>query len=302
MKASELEDVTAIRTNLFIDKLTGVGGIPLGYITEIFGDAGIGKSTLCLQIVAAAQKDGLNCLWVDTEWSFTPRYASVLGCKNDEIGLIRERDAESILDITEKELEGDWDVVVLDSVGGLTPRAEIEKGADGKVIGAQAGLLARFCRKIVPVIATNNIAFIAINHSFIDIMSGRIMTSGGRKLDYHKALSIRLKSKSGVVLKQGEKKVGKVVIGEVKKNKLAATEGMEADGQIIFGTGFSASADLLAEAIQRGFVTKRGNTLFFGEEKLGVGQGAARKALESNEELIKTLSTLLTKVDKDKMV
>ena len=293
MKASELEEIQVIPSGLFIDKLTGIGGIPKGSITEVFGDEGIGKSSLCLQIVASAQKQGLKCLWVDVEWSFTPRYAKDLGVINEDLGLIRERYAEAILDTLEEEIEkGKLDLIVLDSVGGLTPRAEIEKGAEGKVIGAQAGLLARFCRKIVPLLALNNVALIVINHAFVDIMSGKLLTSGGKKLAYHKGLSLRLKLKAGVSLKTGDRKVGKVIIAEIKKNKHASTEGMEGEGQLIFGQAFSVEADLLDEAIQKGLITKKGNTYFFAEKKLGVGMTKAREALKdegTREELMESL-------------
>jgi len=173
--------------------------------------------------------------------------------------------------------------VVLDSIGGILPRSEAEKESGGKTIGGQAGLVAKFCRKIVPLLKIHNVALVVINHSFVDIMSGKILTSGGKKLSYHKSISIRLKQKFGVTLKQGDRKVGKVVVGEVKKNKEAATEGMELDGQLIFGTGFSAAADLLGDAIDKGIVTKRGNTFYFGDEKLAIGLGKVRKMIESDE-------------------
>lgn len=292
--ADSIEDVQPIPTGLFIDKLTGIGGIPRGVITEIWGDEGIGKSSLCLQIVANAQKQGLRCLWADVEYSYTTGYAAALGVDNSKLGLIRERYAELTLETLESEVDaGNWDMVILDSVGGIHPRAEAEKGVEGKTIGGQASLMAKFCRKVVPSLSITNTALIVINHGLIDIMSGKLLTSGGKKLAYHKALSVRLKLKQGVSLKQGDRKVGKVVIGEVRKNKVAPTEGMELDGQLIFGTGFSAGADLLADAIERGVVTKRGNTYMVGDTKLGVGLTATRKAIEENKELFELVKSKL---------
>ncbi len=290
--ADSIEDIDVIPTGLFVDKLTGIGGIPRGVITEFFGDEGIGKSTVCLQLVASAQQKGLKCLWADVEWSYGAQYAASLGVVNKELGLIRERYAEATLDGIEEAVEsGKWDIVVLDSIGGILPRAEAEKGAEGKTIGGQAILIAKFCRKIVPLLRIHNVALVVINHSFIDIMSGKLLTSGGKKLAYHKSLSIRFKQKQGVSIKQGERKVGKVVVGEVRKNKMAGTEGLELDGQLIFGTGFSASADLLGNAIDVGVVTKKGNTYFYGETKLGTGLGQARKALEESEELTNSIKS-----------
>lgn len=298
--ADSIEDVDVIPTGLFLDKLTGIGGIPRGVITEIFGDEGIGKSSLSLQIVAAAQALGLKCLWADVEWSFSPRYAAHLGVDNSKLGLVRERIAEDMLDVLEEEVDkGDWDLVILDSVGGILPRADAVKGASGKTIGTQAGLIAKFCRNIVPGLALNNVALVAINHGFTDLMSGKMMTSGGKKLAYHKALSIRLKAKFGTpALKIGDRKVGKVVVGEVRKNKHAGTEGMELEGQLIFGGGFSASADLLADAIEKGVIVKKGTTYYFGTEKLGIGMGKVRTAIEADAVLAEKIKLAL--LDKNK--
>ena len=292
--ASSVGDVEVIPTGLFVDKLTGVGGIPRGVITEIFGDESIGKSSFCLQMIASAQKQGLRCLFADVEWSYDVRYAESLGVDNSTLGLIRERFAEEVLDAIEEAVEsGKWDLIVLDSVGGILPRAEAEKGAGEKTIGGQAGIIARFCRKVVPLLRMKNVALVVINHSFVDIMSGKIMTSGGKKLSYHKSLSIRFKQKFGVTIKQGDRKVGKVVVGEVKKNKLAATEGLELDGQLIFGVGFSASADVLNDAIEKGIITKKGNTFYFGDEKLGIGLNKVRILLQENEELLNRIKHAL---------
>jgi len=294
--ADSLENVEVIPTGLFIDVLSGIGGIPRGVITEIFGDEGIGKSSLCLQLVANAQKKGLRCLWIDVEYSYTPLYATSLGVDNSKVGLIRSDYAETALDEAESEIaSGKWDVVILDSVGGILPRSEAEKSAEGKTIGGQATIMAKFCRKIVPLLSIHKVALVAINHSFIDIMSGKLLTSGGKKLAYHKSLSIRLKTKSGVSLKSGDHYVGKVVIGEVKKNKLAATERMEKEGQLIFGQGFSVGADLLQNCLERGVITKSGNTLMFGEKKLGVGLQRVRGAVESDPLLMKELQEALEK-------
>lgn len=292
--ADSLEEVTVIPSGIFLDKLTGINGVPRGVITEIFGDEGIGKSSVCLQLIANAQRQGLKCLFADVEWSYDPRYATSLGVDNSSVGLIRERFAEDVLDAIEEAAEsGDWDLIVLDSIGGILPRAEAEKDAGGKTIGGQAGLMAKFCRKVVPILRIKNVALVVINHSFVDIMSGKIMTSGGKKLAYHKSLSIRLKQKFGVSVKQGDRKVGKVVVGEVRKNKMAATEGLEIDGTLIFGTGFSVGADVLNEAIDKGVVTKKGNTYFFGEEKLGIGLSRIRKMVEDDKVLAEKIKLAL---------
>lgn len=293
--ANSIEEVGVIPTGLFIDKLTGVGGIPRGVITEIFGDEGIGKSSLCLQLVANAQKLGLKCLWADVEYSYVPSYAATLGVDNKKLGLIRDEIAENVLDTLEAEIRtGKWDLVILDSVGGILPRSEAEKNADGRTIGGQAGLMAKFCRKVVPALSVTDTALIAINHAYIDVMSGKLLTSGGKKLAYHKALSIRFKSKYGnASLKVGERKVGKTVVGEVRKNKLAGTEGLEIEGKLYFGTGFSAASDLLDNAIEKGIVFKKGTTYFFGDQKLAIGMGKTRLVIEGDAELSEKIKLAL---------
>ncbi len=284
---SPYNDTQPIRTGTFLDKLTGVSGIPRKRITEVFGDSGVGKSSLCLQIVAAAQKQSLRCLWADVEFAFDNRYALSLGVDTGDLGLLQERFAEDVLDALEKEIDaGNYDLVILDSIGGLLPRSEAEKSASEKVIGGQAGLVARFCRKVVPLLALRNVALVVINHSFTDLMSGKIMTSGGAKLAYHKSISIRLKVNPTIALKVGDKRVGKVVVAEVRKNKLASTEGMTLDARILFGEGFSKSADLLQDAIDAGVFTKTGNTYFIGETKIGM-MSKLKEWAKDNENFLK---------------
>lgn len=268
--ASPFNDVDPIHTDTILDKLSGINGIPRKRITEIYGDSGLGKSTLSLQAVAKAQKQGLRCLWVDVEFAYDAQYASTLGVDNSSLGLLQEEFAEEALDTLHEEVgKGNWDLVVIDSIGALQTRQEADKGTGEKSIGTQAGLIAKFCRKIVPLLAHKNVALLVINHAFTDIMSGAIKTSGGKKLEYHKSFSVRLKQKFGVVLKVGDRKIGKVIVGEVKKNKLAPTEGLEVEGKIIFGEGFSKSEDVLERALEAQIITKTGNTLYFNGEKLG---------------------------------
>jgi len=287
-KASELAKINVIRTGTLIDRLSGIGGIPRGRITEVWGDASTGKTTVILQAIAEAQKQGLKCLFADAEHSLEARYAEAVGVDIENLDVIRENLAEDILDTIEKEAEN-YDLIILDAIGALLPRQEAEKASGEKTIGGQAGLVARFCRKIVPILSLKDTALVVLNHSFVDIMSGAVKTSGGAKLDFHKSLSIRLKWK-GLWLKQGEKKIGKVIVGSVKKNKLANTEGMELESRIIFGTGFSGAADLLEEAIERGVFTREGNSFFFSGEKIGTISKLREWAKEHEQEIKRELA------------
>lgn len=292
--ANSLEQIEVIRTGTLIDRLSGIGGFPRGKITEIFGDESVGKSTVCMQAIAQAQAKGLRCVLADVEYSYTTSYGDGLGIDNSTLGLIRHEHAEDVLDTLEEAIRsGEYDLIILDSVGGLNSRQEAEKSAGEKTIGGQAGLMAKFCRKIVPVLSLNRVALVVINHSFMDIMSGKIMTSGGKKLAYHKSLSIRLKVNPKKIITVGEERVGKVIIGEVKKNKLAPTEGRQEEAQLLFGTGFSAEAKLLEDCIDAGVITKTGNSYFFEGEKLGVGLGKTRTAIENDKTLSAKLEACL---------
>lgn len=288
MMASDVGDVEMLETHFFIDKVSG--GIPKGRITEVWGDASIGKSTLCLQIVAEAQKQGLSCLWADVEWAYEGRYAAELGVDNAALQIVREESAEACLDALEEKIREGLDVVILDSIGGLTPRSELEKTSGEKTIGGQAGLVAKFCRKVVPLLAMKGTILIVINHSFVDIMSGALKTSGGAKLAYHKSLSIRLRA-TGNWIKQGENIIGKVVSAEVTKDKVSGNEKAKTEGHLIFKSGFDKQQDLLEEALRKGVITKKGNTHYLGEEKLGMI--SALRARLKEEDFVSQLTALL---------
>jgi recombination protein RecA len=237
---------------------------------------------LALQVIAQAQREGRDTLWCDSEFSFTEDYAKKLGVDCDSLDLIQGRYAEENLDAIEEWADKHKGaVMVLDSIGGLLPRQEAEKGADGKTIGGQAKLIATFCRKIVPILAINNCALIVLNHQFTDIMSGRLKTSGGEKLAYAKSVWLMLRSGNKRVM-SGKQQVGLVIEAEIRKNKLAPTVKQKCELTMLFGEGFSAEADLLQELLDSGEVTKKGNTYFRGTEKLGVGLTKAREALKAN--------------------
>lgn len=252
-----------------LDKILG-GGIPFRKLTEISGPFSVGKSTLAMSIVAEAQKIGAGVLWADTEYSWDSKYAKSLGVNDEEVSLCQARFAEDTLDeIEEWANEHKDSCVILDSVGGILPRAEAEKGADGKVIGGQAKLIATFCRKIIPILAINNIALVVLNHDFTDLMSGKLMTSGGAKLGYHKSIWLRLKKMNKRVM-QGERQIGDVIEAEIRKNKLAATLKESTELTLIYGQGFDKQADLLDLALTKGVITRTGNTFFLKGEKLGM--------------------------------
>ncbi len=259
-----------------LDKILG-GGIATRKISEVSGVFSVGKSTLALQIAAQAQALKMPVLWADSEFSWSEDYSAKLGVDVKEIDLLTGRDAEEILD----EIEG-WAskhknaLIVLDSVGGLLPRQEAEKGAEGKTIGGQAKLIATFCRKMVPILALNNNALLVLNHQFTDIMSGRLKTSGGAKLEYSKSLWLKLRAANKRVM-SGENQVGIIIEAEIGKNKLAPTAKQKCELTMLFGEGFSAEADKVQEMLDSGEITKTGNSYHFRGEKVAVGMAKLRE-------------------------
>lgn len=281
-RASESAGYEVISTGLpQLDKVTGIGGIPFKRITEISGTWSVGKTTLALQIVKSAQEQDIECIWLDAEWSFDNLYAEKVGVDTSKLGLLQSRAAEDSLDQILKYVEDGKDtLIVIDAVGALHPRDEAEKESGERTIGSQSSLVARFCRKIVPMLAINNNALIVLNHEYTPIIAtgGRpqLMTSGGKKLEYHKSMWIRL-SKTGSVLKDGDSFVGFVVEAEIRKNKMAATQKESCEMQLIYNRGFNPTSDLLQEALDRGIIEKKGNTFYFEGAKLCVGQAKLRE-------------------------
>ncbi|MDE2233685.1 MAG: hypothetical protein KGJ90_06310 [Patescibacteria group bacterium] len=290
--ADETPAVDWIPTGLSkLDSILG-GGIPTKRITEISGPFSVGKTTLALTVVANAQREGYKTLWCDQEWSFEREYATTLGVNNKKLSFIQEKYAETALDALESYAEDNHDaLIILDAIGALLPRLEAEKGNEGKTIGGQAGLVAKFSRKVVPLLSLNNNALIVLNHEFQDIMSGKIMTSGGKKLEHAKAIWLKLRKLSKRVM-QGDKQIGDVIEAEVRKNKLAPTMKQSCELTLLYGSGFYREADILETALEKGIITKKGQSFFLGEEKLARGMAALREALKSPELLEKVKSML----------
>ncbi len=273
-----------------LDKILG-GGVPTKRITEISGPYSVGKTTLALTVVAQAQTLKYKTLWVDQEWSWEGEYAVSLGVDLNKTFLIQERFAEIALDMVEAWADENKDgLIVIDAIGALLPRQEAEKSNEGKTIGGQAGLVAKFCRKIVPLLALHNISLVVLNHEFTDIMSGRIMTSGGRKLEYHKAVWLKLRKLSKNIT-QGDAKIGEFIEAEIRKHKLVGTVRQTCELSLLFGKGFSAEADLFQEALDKGVITKDGQSYFFADKKLGRGLNAAREAL--TEEIMQEIKEII---------
>lgn len=287
-KDAEYSKVDWIPTGITkLDSALG-GGIPSKRICEVFGPYSSGKTSLALLAVSQAQNRGYTALWCDQEWSWEPNYAEKLGVDLDSLLLLQELHAEDALDEIEKYVSEHTETfVVIDAIGALSPRQEAEKSVGEKTIGAQASLIAKFCRKIVPLLALRNSALLVINHQFTDIMTGALKSSGGAKLEYHKSLSLSLKRKYGATAKRNtDGKIFEVVVeAEVRKNKLHGTLGTKIDLFMEPGNGFLVQGDLFQEVLDAGIIKREKNTFHYFDEKLG-GQKAAKEwVLQHAEEL-----------------
>lgn len=252
------------------DKLMG-GGFARGKITLLSGQPSMGKSTVSYGAIAEAQKLKLSPLLYDVEYAYDAQYSESIGIDTSKLSVLREPYAEDGLDAVLEAIDsGKYQLIVIDSIGALLSKTVAEKNTGEKTIGAQAGLVSTFIRRAVPLLSLRNIALVCITHEFSDIMTGKIKASGGDKLMYHTSQHIRLKQKFNAILKQGDKKVGKVIIAEMKKNKLGSTEASEAEAHFIYLDGFSKTADLMETAIEKGIIEKRGNLYFFEGDKIGM--------------------------------
>jgi recombination protein RecA len=292
--ASASEGYTVIPTGLpQLDRILGIGGIPFKKITEISGQWSVGKTTLALSLVKSAQEHGYKSMWIDAEWAWDGEYAKSLGVDTEKLMFLQTRAAEDSLNTLLEYVEkGKNTLIIIDAVGALHSREEAEKDAESRTIGAQSALIARFCRKIVPMLALNNNALVVLNHEYTPIIStgGRpqVMTSGGKKLEYHKSIWIRL-MKTGSHLKVGEDFVGFRVEAEIRKNKCAPTQKQSCELDMFYGKGFSAVSDLLQQAQDKGVITRVGNTFFFLGAKIGTKAKLTEWIKEHEEEVKEAL-------------
>ena len=282
-KASESPYLTeeAIQTGLpSLDWAIGIGGIPRGRITEIVGDKSTGKTTLAMTIIRTAQAAGLRCVFADCENALNFGKAKSLGVDLEKLTVLHASFGEEYLDTIEEMVrKGEVDLVVIDSVDALTPREEIENTMEQRTIGAKARMIGKFCRKIIMPLRANKIALVMLNQTRMNIMTGFETTPGGKALEFYK--SVQIKMRQMMALKQGEKTIGIKVKARITKNKLAAPY-EEIETNLLFDSGFNASADLVDVALKAEVITKKGNTLFFGELKLGVGAPKVRAFLDEN--------------------
>ncbi len=288
-------DVQALSTGaLSLDAALGIGGLPRGRVTEIFGPEASGKTTLTLSVVAEAQKRGGVAAFIDAEHAFDPTYAKKLGVNLDDLLISQPDTGEQALEIVEMLIRSNAvDVVVVDSVAALVPKAEIEGEMGDSFVGLQARLMSQAMRKLTGAISKSKTALIFINQlrEKIGVMYGNPETTpGGRALKFY--CSIRLDIRRIEHIKQGDRVVGSRVRVRVVKNKVAPPF-RQAEFDLLHEEGISKIGDMIEIGTQTGVLQKTGTWLTYGEVKLGQGKDNARHYLKENPNLLKELESKL---------
>jgi recombination protein RecA len=272
---------------LSLDLALGVGGVPRGRIIEIYGPESSGKTTLAQHIIAEVQKQGGIAAFIDAEHALDPEYAKKIGVNIDEMLISQPDTGEQALEILETLVRSNAvDVVVVDSVAALVPKKEIEGDMGDLQMGSQARLMSQALRKLTGVISKSKTIVIFINQlrMKIGVMFGNPeTTTGGNALKFY--ASVRIDIRKIAQIKQGDKMIGNRVKCKIVKNKVAAPfKSCEFD--IMYNEGISVAGDLLDTGVQRGTITKTGNSYSLGETKLGVGRENAKAFLKEHPELM----------------
>ncbi|MBW8004268.1 MAG: recombinase RecA [candidate division NC10 bacterium] len=282
--AGTIEPTAAIPTgSLELDYALGIGGVPRGRVIEIFGPESSGKTTLALHIIAEAQQLGGGAAFVDAEHALDPRYARALGVSTDDLLISQPDTGEQALDITEILVRsGALDVVVIDSVAALVPRAEIEGEMGEPTMGLQARLMSQALRKLTAAISKSKTTVVFINQlrEKIGVMFGNPeTTSGGRALKFY--ASVRLDIRRIASIKDGDKVVGSRTRVKVVKNKIAPPF-REAEFDMIFGEGISRTSSLLDLGVAHKVIERSGAWYSYGGERIGQGRENAKRFLLEN--------------------
>ncbi len=285
--SAEKQQVDSIPTgSIALDLALGVGGIPRGRITEIFGPESSGKTTVCQHIIAEAQRRGGVAAFIDVEHALDPGYARACGVNVDELLVSQPDTGEQALEITETLIRsGGVDVVVVDSVAALVPRAEIEGEMGDSFVGIQARLMSQALRKLTGAVSRSNTSLVFTNQlrEKIGVMFGNPETTpGGRALKFY--ASVRLEIRRVETIKTGTESIGNRVRVKVVKNKVAPPFRV-AEFDVMYGEGISREGGLLDVGVAMDVLTKTGAWFTFGDTRLGQGREAAKEFLRANPDI-----------------
>ena len=291
--SDQTQQVDAIPTgSIALDLALGVGGVPRGRITEIFGPESSGKTTVCQHILAEAQRLGGVVAFIDVEHALDPIYARACGVDVDNLLVSQPDTGEQALEITETLIRsGGVDCVVVDSVAALVPRAEIEGEMGDSFVGIQARLMSQALRKLTGIVSRSNTALVFTNQlrEKIGVMFGSPETTpGGRALKFYS--SVRLDIRRIETIKQGQDAIGIRARVKVVKNKVAAPFRV-AEFDVMYGTGISREGGLLDVGVASDVVTKSGAWFNYGDTRLGQGREQSKEFLRSNQDIAQQLET-----------
>jgi len=294
-------DVAAISTGSpSLDLALGIGGLPRGRIIEIYGPESSGKTTLALHVVANAQKEGGMSAFVDAEHAMDPSYAKKIGVNIDNLLISQPDTGEQALEIVEALVRSNAvDVIVVDSVAALVPKAEIDGEMGDSHMGLQARLMSQALRKLTGIVAKTNVVVIFINQIRMKIgvvFGNPETTTGGNALKFYS--SVRLEIRRAAQIKQGEQIVGNRVKAKVVKNKVAPPF-QTAEFDIMYNQGISREGDLLDLGVKLGVVKKAGAWYQFGEQKLGQGREASKIFLKENQKIFTSILNAVKKAGED---
>jgi len=296
-------DVRSISTgSIGLDMALGIGGIPRGRVTEIYGPEASGKTTLAIQVIAEAQKAGGVAAIVDAEHAFDRFYAEKLGVDIDNLLISQPDNGEQALEIADHLIRsGALDIVVIDSVAALTPKAEIEGEMGDSKMGLQARLMSQALRKLTANISKTNTCCIFINQlrEKIGVMFGNPeTTTGGNALKFY--ASVRLDIRRISQIKEGEDAIGNRTRVKVVKNKVAPPF-RKAEFDIMYGEGISKTGEIIDIGIEHNILSKSGSWFSYGDTKLGQGREAVKQILTDNPELLDELSLKIKEALKPKI-
>lgn len=282
--------------SILIDTALGINGLPRGRVIEIFGPAASGKTTLALQVIAQAQKKGGICAFIDAEHALDPVYAGRLGINTNDLLISQPDYGEQALDITEMLIRsGAVDIIVVDSVAALVPKAELEGDMGDVHVGLQARLMSQALRKLTPVVHKSKTVLIFINQIRHNIsamaFANKEVTTGGNALKFY--ASMRLDIRRIESLKKDDVNIGNKVAVKIVKNKMAPPfKRVEVD--LIFGEGISRELDLISAAVQYGIIKQAGSWFSLGDEKLTQGRDQLRLLLKEKRELAANIRKKVT--------
>jgi recombination protein RecA len=275
---------------LSLDIALGVGGVPRGRIIEIFGPEASGKTTLALHILAEVQKQGGVAAFIDAEHALDPEYAKKIGVKVEDLLISQPDTGEQALEIVETLVRSNGvDVIVVDSVAALTPKAEIEGEMGDQFVGLQARLMSQALRKLAGIVSKTKTVVIFLNQTRMRIgvfFGNPETTTGGMALKFYS--SVRIEVRKAEQIKRGEETIGNRVKVKVVKNKVAPPFKV-CEFDIIYAEGISLAGDVLDTGLNYGVIKKTGNTFSFGETKLGVGREAAKEFLKANPKIAQAI-------------